>query len=191
MKVADRLFRSAIARRIMGCFAVAALVPLTAVAILSLDLVPGKEFHSMLFAMAAVAALIVAVLGVTEICRTLRPLEELRDGVRRIGEKDFSVRVDIRRNDELGDLAASFNSMAARLGGEFAALLTLADIDHAILSRLDLDRIIETAVMRMREVVPADYVSIAIVDRNAPAMVRIYTPDQPQERGPGLVRCAC
>ena len=32
--------------------------------------------------------------------------------------------------------------------------------------------------MRMREVVPADYVSVAIVDRNAPAMVRIYTCDQ-------------
>jgi len=68
--------------------------------------------------------------------------------------------------------------MAARLGGEFTALTTLADIDQAILSRLDLDRVIETVVMRMREVVPADYVSVAIVDRNAPAMVRIYTCDQ-------------
>ena len=68
--------------------------------------------------------------------------------------------------------------MAARLGGEFTALLTLADIDHAILSRLDLDRVIETVVMRMREVVPADYVSVAIVDRNAPAMVRDLYGDQ-------------
>ena len=143
----------------------------------------------MLLAMAAIAALIVAVLGVMEIRRTLRPLEDLREGVRRVGQKDFSVRVDVGRNDEFGDLAASFNSMAAHLGGEFTALLTLADIDHAILSRLDLDRVIETVVMRMREVVPADYVSIAIVDRNAPAMVRIYTRDQRQEGGLELERC--
>ena len=39
MKIADRFFRSAIARRIIGCFAVAALLPLAAIAILSLDLV--------------------------------------------------------------------------------------------------------------------------------------------------------
>ena len=115
-------FRSAIARRVMGCFAVAALLPVAAIAILSLDLVTSNEFHSTLLAMAAVAALIAAVLGVTDICRTLRPLDDLREGVRRVGEKDFSVRVDVGRNDEFGDLAASFNSMAARLGGEFTAL---------------------------------------------------------------------
>jgi methyl-accepting chemotaxis protein len=110
-------FRSAIARRVIGCFAVAALLPVAAIAILSLDLSTSNEFHSTLLAMAAVAALIAAVLGVTDVCRTLRPLEDLREGVRRVGEKDFSVRVDVGRNDEFGDLAASFNSMAARLGG--------------------------------------------------------------------------
>jgi diguanylate cyclase (GGDEF)-like protein len=92
----------------------------------------------------------------------------------------FPARIDGGGNGELGELADSFNTMAARLGGEFTALMTLADIDQAILSRLDLDRVIETVVMRMREVVPADYVSVAIVDRNTPAMVRIYTCDQSQ-----------
>ena len=57
--------------------------------------------------------------------------------------------------DEFGELAVSFNSMAARLGSQFTALLTLSDIDQAILSRLDLDRVIETVVMRMRDIVPA------------------------------------
>jgi len=189
MKIADRFFRSALARRIIGCFALAALLPLAAIAILSLDLHTGKEFHSMLLALAAIAALIVAGLGFMEIHRTLRLLEGLREGIRRVGQKDFSARVDVGPNDELGDLAASFNSMAAHLGGEFTALLTLADIDHAILSRLDLDRVIETVVMRMREVVPADYVSIAIVDRNASAMVRIYTGHQGGDGGLELERC--
>jgi hypothetical protein len=56
-----------------------------------------------------------------------------------------------RRQSRSRRLAQSFNTMAARLGGEFTALMTLADIDQAILSRLDLDRVIETVVMRMRE----------------------------------------
>src|SRR6185369_7351564 len=124
MKIADRFFRSALARRIIGCFAVAASLPLAAIAILSLDVSADKEFHSMLLVLAAIAAPIVAGLGVMEIHRTLRLFEGLREGVRRVGQKDFSARVDVGGNDELGDLAASFNSMAAHLGGEFTALLT-------------------------------------------------------------------
>ena len=153
-------------------------------------LAPIAELESMLLAMAAVAALFVAVLGITQICRTVRALDDLREGVRRVGEKDFSVRVDTRGNEELDGVGTSFNTMAARLGGEFTALLTLADIDQAIVSRLDLDRVIETVVMRMRDIVPADYVSIAIVDRNASAMVRVYTRDQRGNGGLELERCA-
>jgi diguanylate cyclase (GGDEF)-like protein len=133
----------------------------------------------------------VAFLSVTQIRRTLGPLEKLIDATRRAGDRDFSTRVDVPGDDEFGELATSFNSMAARLGSQFTALLTLADIDQAILSRLDLDRVIETVVMRMRDIVPADYVSIAIVDRNAPEMVRIYTRDQRREGGLELERCSC
>ncbi len=140
--------------------------------------------------MAAVAALIVAVLSITQICRALRSVDLLQEGARRIGEKDFTVRVDVDGTDEFGQLGASFNTMAARLGGEFNAMLTLSDIDQAIVSRLDLDRVIETVLARMRDVVPADFVSIAIADRNAPAMVRIYTRDQREGGGLELERCA-
>jgi diguanylate cyclase (GGDEF)-like protein len=153
-------------------------------------LAPVEELESMLFAMSGVAILFVAVLGATQIGRSLRALNDLREGLRRVGEKDFSARIDARGNDELNGLGPSFNTMAARLGGEFTALLTLSEIDQAIVSRLDLDRVIETVVMRMRDVVPADFVSIAIVDRNAPAMVRIYTRDQRRDGGLELERCA-
>ena len=153
-------------------------------------LAPIALLKSILLAVAALALLIVSVLSAIQIRRTLGPLEKLMEGTRRVGEKDFSARVDVRADDEFGQLATSFNSMAARLGREFTAMLMLADIDQAILSRLDLDRVIETVVMRMRDAVPADYVSIAIVDRNASAMVRIYTRDQRQEGGLELERCA-
>src|SRR5205085_3420703 len=105
--------------------------------------------------------------------RTLGPLERLIDATRRAADKDFSARVDVSNHDEFGELASSFNSMATRLGSQFTALMTLADIDRAILSRLDVDRVLETVVTRMRDIVPADHVSIAILDRNAGDMLRI------------------
>ena len=153
-------------------------------------LAPMAGLESLLFAITGIAMLMVVVVSLTQVSGILRPLDALREVVRRVTEKDFSARVDAAGNRDLAALAQSFNTMAARLGGEFTALMTLADIDQAILSRLDLDRVIETVVMRMREVVPADYVSVAIVDRNAPAMVRIYTRDQSREGGLELERCA-
>jgi diguanylate cyclase (GGDEF)-like protein len=153
-------------------------------------LCPIAAFKTIFFPMIALALFVVALLSVTQVRRTLGPLEKLIEGTRRAGERDFSARVDVRSDDEFGELASSFNSMASRLGGQFTALLTLADIDHAILSRLDLDRVAETVVTRMRDIVPADYVSIVIVDRNAPEMACVYTRDQRGEHAVGLARCA-
>lgn len=42
-----------------------------------------------------------------------RNLGSLSAGVRRIAQGDYSARVDVRSNDEVGRLAAAFNSMAA------------------------------------------------------------------------------
>jgi diguanylate cyclase (GGDEF)-like protein len=153
-------------------------------------LAPLAALESILFAMTGIAVLLVALVSLTQVGGILRPLQAVREVARRVSEKDFSARVDVTGNHELRELARSVNTMAARLGGEFTALMTLADIDQAILSRLDLDRVIETVVMRMRAVVPADHVSVAIVDRNAPAMVRVYTCDQSREGGLELERCA-
>ncbi len=152
---------------------------------------PMAALTSILLASAVLAVLVAAVFSALQIRRTLEPLEKLVDGTRRAGDGDLTARVDIPPDNEFGALASSFNSMAARLGSQFTALLTLSDIDQAILSRLDLDRVIETVVTRMRDIVPADFVSIAIVDRNAPDMLRIYTRDQGSDNGLQLERYAC
>lgn len=41
-----------------------------------------------------------------------RPVTELAEGAHRLGRRDFGVRLPVRSQDEIGDLAASFNRMA-------------------------------------------------------------------------------
>jgi diguanylate cyclase (GGDEF)-like protein len=178
MKSDSTVLRSKFTRRIVALLVVAALIPIAIMAALSLS--PGHDasrgaLAKVLLAATVIALLVVALLGIRGVRRLLIPLETLIEGTRRAGNQDFSARLG---DDELGELATSFNSMASRLGSQFSTLVTLADIDDAILSRHELDRIVDTAVLRMREIVPADLVSIAIVDRNAPDSMRVVTRDQ-------------
>lgn len=55
-----------------------------------------------------ITACILAVL----LKRMLRPLQVLTDTTRRIAEGDYDQRMEIRRQDELGQLSVSFNKMA-------------------------------------------------------------------------------
>lgn len=45
----------------------------------------------------------------------IRPVDELRDVIKRMAEADFRVRLPVRRNDEFGELGEGFNRMADRL----------------------------------------------------------------------------
>ncbi|MGH9161808.1 MAG: sensor histidine kinase [Vicinamibacteraceae bacterium] len=47
--------------------------------------------------------------------RIVRPIDELRDAARDLARGNLSRRVDIRGSDEVGELARSFNTMAAEL----------------------------------------------------------------------------
>lgn len=54
-------------------------------------------------------------LSITFTRRLLRPLAELSQATRRIGEGDFTARAESRGADELAQLANDFNAMASRL----------------------------------------------------------------------------
>ena len=46
-----------------------------------------------------------------------RPVKELIDGTHRVAGGDLDYRLPVRSDDELGDLAASFNKMTAEVAG--------------------------------------------------------------------------
>lgn len=120
------------------------------------------------------SVLLVTLLSLTQIRRTLVPLEKLIEGTRRVGRQDFNTNVDVASDDEFGELAGSFNAMAARLGRQFDALKMLSKIDREILSELDMDRIVEGVLQRLKESLKASCVGIAVIDHDAPENVRAY-----------------
>lgn len=52
----------------------------------------------------------------------IRPVEALHRGINRIAGRDFSYRVPVEGNDELGELAYGFNDMAEQLGHLYSEL---------------------------------------------------------------------
>jgi class 3 adenylate cyclase len=83
----------------------------------SLDraLIPMRKLLWVILAIAAGAALI-GVLASQLVSRMLaRPVEMLVEGTERIARGEFDVKIESTRRDELGQLARSFNHMAAGL----------------------------------------------------------------------------
>lgn len=65
---------------------------------------------------ATLVVLLVLTLGAWAVVRRLlRPLADIRAGARRFGTGDFSQPIALRRRDELADLAADVNAMAASI----------------------------------------------------------------------------
>ena len=69
--------------------------------------------------------------------RMMDPLEQLTDGTRRISRRDHTARVSVESNNEFGELAASFNEMASRIGRQFDQLEAGRAIDQAALAAPD------------------------------------------------------
>jgi signal transduction histidine kinase len=59
--------------------------------------------------------LVLTALAYAVVRRLFRPIDEIRAGAQRFGQGDFHMPIPQRRADELGDLAAQVNTMAAEL----------------------------------------------------------------------------
>ncbi|THD60355.1 MAG: HAMP domain-containing protein [Bradyrhizobium sp.] len=126
-----------------------------------------------------VLGLVVASLAGTVLARRmLIPITALRRGARRIGEGDFSHRIDVHTRDELEELANQFNSMAGQLAETYSGLESkveertrdlarsvnelkvLEEVGRAVSSSLDLNAVLPTVAARALEITHADAVLI-------------------------------
>ncbi|QIP06503.1 adenylate/guanylate cyclase domain-containing protein [Bradyrhizobium symbiodeficiens] len=123
--------------------------------------------------------LMVAILAGTLLARRMIiPITALRDGAHRLGEGDFSHRIDVKTSDELEDLASQFNRMAGQIQETYSDLETkveertrdlaqsinelkvLEEVGRAVASSLDLNAVLPTIAARAIEITHADAVLI-------------------------------
>ena len=137
-------------------------------------LAPISDFKKMFLLVALTSLLIVLLLSMAYIRKSLVPLELLKEGTRRIARKDFDNRVQIQSNDEFEELADAFNEMSSRLSRQFKTLITKAEIDRAILSSLETEKIVKTVMTRMRDCFSFDNISISLIGSAKDHTARVY-----------------
>jgi len=138
-------------------------------------LAPVASFRRTLSLALLLALWVVLLLSLIHIRRSLGPLAALRAATRRIAAKDFKTRVtSVKSGDEFEELATSFNSMAEQLDRQFHAMTARTEIDRAILSALDVEKIVKTVLIRLPEVVPCDCVAMTLVDAAVFHTIRTY-----------------
>jgi len=127
---------------------------------------------------------VVLLLSVIQIRRTMDPLAKLKDGTRQIAMREFDRRVKVESGDEFEELAGSFNDMARQLGRQFNALTTMSEIDRAVLSALDTEKIVNTTINRVREFFKYDFVGLTLFNSRGGNSPRMYvgTSDQDDVR---------
>ena len=134
----------------------------------------ASELEDFFMPVALLAVLVAALLSLRQIRTILVPVEQLASGARRVAQRDFSARVDVRSKDEFGELAKAFNTMSEGLGRQFAVLAALAEIDRLILSTLDTEQVVRLVAERVGSVLSADCVSITLLDHDNPDLARTY-----------------
>ncbi len=127
---------------------------------------PMVEFTKTFLAVVLISSLSVLLLSLSQIRRSLVPLAELQQGTRRIAQRDFASRVTVSSRDEFEELATSFNAMATQLGRQFQALSTAAEIDRAVLSATDAAEVVDTLLVRVRDVFPCSLASVTLIAPN-------------------------
>ncbi len=137
-------------------------------------LAPLADFQRMFPLVILMSFWVVLLLSLIQIRRSLVPLEKLQEGTRRIAQQDFASRVTVTSGDEFQELATSFNQMASRLGQQFSTLTMVNEIDRAILSALDTEKVAATLLARMHEILPCDSVSVTFLSVNGEQGARTY-----------------
>ncbi len=93
--------------------------------------------------------LLVTLVSSRQIRRIVAPLAKLTHATQRLAKQNFYEPLHIDSNDEIGQLAKSFNSMSEKLGTQFRTLEGLTIIDDSILTGEDIR---STSELILREI---------------------------------------
>ena len=131
-----------------------------------------NRFNRSLAIAAAVGAVVAILLGLVLTRQITRPIRELKKGASRIAAGRLGYRVKVKSQDEFGELARSFNSMATSLqNNEEARQRLLADIAHELRTPLS---VIEGTVDAMLDgVFEADASNLSSIKEETALLTRL------------------
>ena len=140
------------------------------------------EFTNVYLPVVALTLLLVAWLTVRQTRDIAGPVALLARRARGIADNDFTSRLNLEREDELGELADAVDQMSMRLGSQFSSLTTLSEIDRLILATQDIAQVVRIVLQRLGAAVPAQVVAITLFDQDNPDQARTFfrPPDAPQ-----------
>ncbi|HQO16476.1 MAG TPA: EAL domain-containing protein [Methylotenera sp.] len=111
--------------------------------------------------------LVVGLLSLIQIRRTMIPLERLIDGTRKISQGEFAS-VEVDGKSEFSELATAFNNMSGNIKRQLDTLQSLSEVDRKIVTKLDIDHLIDQVMARILYLKPdASACIFRIVDKNA------------------------
>lgn len=133
-----------------------------------------QQTTSLSIAVAVAAGALALILGLGISVAISRNLKKLRDGSARIAAGDFTSQIDVRSNDELGQLAGAFNRMSESLRASYQRLEVEKRRDEAILQNMGEGLI---AVNEEGNIVLINQIAADLFDLGEPATLegkRIY-----------------
>lgn len=140
----------------------------------SVQLLPESEFRAAFVPVVALALLLAVWFTIRQSRSILRPVDQLAARARAITRNDFHTRLDMRRDDEFGELAGAFDHMSERLGRQFSTLKALSEIDRLILTTPDAAEAIRAVLERMGQVLGADAASVVLFDNESADRARTF-----------------
>lgn len=127
-----------------------------------------KEFvgNQSYIGIAILSMLVIGLLTLIQIRKTIKPLEGLMLGTKKIAEGDFSP-VNVTSNTEFSDLATSFNDMSARIKRQLETLQSFSSIDKEIGTKIDIKQTIDLIITRMQHLQPCGIFCIAYQEESS------------------------
>jgi HD-GYP domain-containing protein (c-di-GMP phosphodiesterase class II) len=105
----------------------------------------------------------VLLLSLSQIRKSLIPIELLREATQKIAAKDFGTRVKIESKDEFEDLGKSFNEMADSLETHMKVMTTINRIGISLSAERNTDRLLEIILLGAKSIINADGAALYVV----------------------------
>jgi diguanylate cyclase (GGDEF)-like protein len=160
-----RLLRSGFALRTIVQILAIALLPLAcAGTLLSLQSSSPSHAFGILGAIAFGTACAALALGVWFSRRILARVDELARSARSIATEKAPVPIPVRQGDEFADLAGAFNDIARETGTVVAVQALLAQLDEAMLARVDIPVLARTVLRCIELITRAEVAVLGLFD---------------------------